>query len=67
MGVSAAQSNADANYQAATQIAAAADPSLKPGTAPADAKNIASSELQNDTHAVYISRRSSPTANTSSR
>jgi hypothetical protein len=60
MGVSAAQSNADANYQAATQIAAAADPSLKPGTAPADSKNIASSELENGTHAVYIFETKQP-------
>ncbi len=60
MGVSAAQSNADANYQAATQIAAAGDPSLKPGTAPADSKNIASSQLQNDTHAVYIFETKQP-------
>lgn len=60
MGVSAAQSDADANYQAATQIAAAADPSLKPGTPPADSKNIASSQLQNDTHAVYIFETKQP-------
>jgi len=60
MGVSAAQSNADANYQAATQIAAAGDPSLKPGTPPADSTNIASSQLQNDTHAVYIFETKQP-------
>jgi hypothetical protein len=60
MGVSAAQSNADANYQAATQIAAAADPSLKPGTPPAGGNNIASSQLQNDTHAVYIFETKQP-------
>jgi hypothetical protein len=60
MGVSAAQSNADSNYQAATQIAAAADPSLKPGTPPAGGNNIASSQLQNDTHAVYIFETKQP-------
>jgi hypothetical protein len=54
MGVNAAQSDADAGYQAALKIAGGADPSLKPGTPPADKTNIASTLLQNDTHAVYI-------------
>lgn len=55
MGVSASRTNADGNYDAAKQIIAKGDPTLKPGDAPAaGAKTVAQSQFQNDTHAVYL-------------
>jgi hypothetical protein len=60
MGVNAAQSDADGGYQAAIKIASGADPTLKPGTPPADKTNIASTLLANDTHAIYIFETKQP-------
>jgi hypothetical protein len=60
VGVSAAQSDADTNYDSAKQIVAASDPTLKPGTLPANSANIAQSLFQNDTRGVYIFETKQP-------